>query len=351
MNLTVKKTKPTKLQEICFYLVNGCLNREIAAYQKKIRNFLLNGNDSVKKIIVDSLYNSPNLPKDIALQLAHDKFIYAQNILKHYPNFSEDDLIIIIRSIDPSNINYLMAITTREILPEVVLQEIIDTFSYEAILDLVQNHTHANLTKLIAKTINKYPKKLELTELIKKLPETEMHKALSLIDPLIAQEMPDKLKFKIEQKKLFCKTNILHLNEHNLFTFEEELFLKQNIDQLFVNNCLLPTLIIHYLCKGNLYSFIYSITKITDLSFLNIRKICFEQFNEDKFKEIYRYVALPANMYDSIYFLIQIIGQELKNNTHAANFNFSIKNSIKKYGVAADTQEMRYLLSMCQLSP
>ena len=347
MNLTVKKTKPTQLQEICFYLVNGCLEREIADYQDKIRQYLLNDNDSFKKIIVDALYNCPNLPKDIALQLAHDKFTYAKNILKHYPDFSEDDLITMIHSIDPSKIKYLMAMISRENLPARVLQEIIDTCSYETLLDLLQNQTSTNLVELIAKTINKYPEKPELFELLKKFPEPEMHKAFSLIAPSIAQEIASKLKLKTEPKKLFCKSNILHLNEHNLFTFEEELFLKQNIDQLFVNNCLLPTLIIHYLCKGNLYSFIYSITKITELSFLNIRKICFEEFNEDKFKEIYRYVALPANMYDSIQLLIQIIGQELKtNNMHTANFNFSIKNSIKKHGVAADTQEMRYLLSM-----
>ena len=347
MNLNVKKTKPTQLQEICFYLVNGCLNREIAGYQDKIRKYLLNDNDSFKKIIVDALYNSPNLPKDIALQLANDKFTYAKNILKHYPDFSEDDLINMIRSSDPSKIKYLMAMISRENLPEGVLQEIIDTCSYSTLLDLIQNLSENNLMELMAKTINKYPDKPEPIELLKTLPESDMHRALNLIQTSIAEELLGKLHLKVEHKQKFCKTNILHLNENNLFTFEEELFLKQNIDQLFVNNCLLPTLIIHYLCKGNLYSFVYSITKITDLSFLNIRKICFEEFNEDKFKEIYRYVALPANMYDSIQLLIQIIGQELKtNNMHAANFNFTIKNSIKKHGIAADSQEMSYLLSM-----
>lgn len=347
MTKTDKNYSHLKLQEICFYLVNGCMNKEVARYQEKLRNLFQKNLASYKKIIVENLYNSSNLPKDIAFKLASDSFIYAERILRYYPNFATDDLSNIIHSLDKAKLKYLSAIIARNNLPSSIFDTILDNYDCMQLLTIIENHCSPYQLELLVRIINKYPNTSEAIELLKKLPNDQIQNAYSLIDPVIGKELSDKLNLKPEPKKGFCKTNIFHLNENNLFTYEEELALKQNIDQLFINNRLLPTLMIHYLCKGNLYSFIYSITKITDLSFLNIRKICFEQFNEDKFKEVYKYIALPANMYDSINLLIQIIGQELQsNNMHAANFNYSIKNAIRKEGIAADTQEMRYLLSM-----
>ena len=137
MTSTIKNAKHTQLQEICFYLVNGCMTQEVERYQEEIRGFLLTENDLVKKIIVDTLSNSHSLPKEIALQLAHDKFIYAKNILEHYPGFLADDLTSIIKSIGPGKVNYLMAVTTRKNLPTEVLQEIIDNCSYENLLKIL----------------------------------------------------------------------------------------------------------------------------------------------------------------------------------------------------------------------
>jgi uncharacterized protein (DUF2336 family) len=100
--------------------------------------------------IAEKLADTPNAPKNLIRQLAHDEILVAQPVLERSAALTEDDLIRVIRQ---RTQDHMKAISRRREVPETVSAELVDRGDKEVLVTLAENKgakfSGETMTKLV----------------------------------------------------------------------------------------------------------------------------------------------------------------------------------------------------------
>jgi hypothetical protein len=128
---------------------------------------------------------------------------------------------------------------------------------------------------------------------------------------------------------------------------EDDNLIKRNIDLLFAKNQLNNALVIYYLCKCDLPSFLYCLAKLTNISFNEIKQIAFTSLDSSKFDELYKEANLPIHLLEAIKFLIKIIIQELEDhNITQDSLLTGVLNKVNEIDLKHELPEIKYLIRL-----
>lgn len=322
------KNQLAEIRRISFALENGCLAEE----KKEIINILENitlTNIEEKKLVSELLGASVYLPKSIALKLANSSLEVSSKIIRYYANFTSKDIIMLISGEEDSR--KLCLIAEREKMYPSVIEQLIKK-GIDVAITLLKN-TNIKLTiKDIAEILNRYSHSNRIMEMFRLIDDNDLKIAIEQVDTNLKEVVGQKFNTYLKKNQGFSELNILNINENNLFTYQEENTLKEKVDVFHSQNLLTNALIIRFLCKGDVYSFIYSLSKYSDIPFLSIKKIIFEDIDKEKFKKIYTATHLPKNMLNSIWLLLSLINKNIRSGImNLENFHTIIKKELQSH--------------------
>jgi hypothetical protein len=139
------------------------------------------------------------------------------------------------------------------------------------------------------------------------------------------------------------------LKEHNIFNSKQALEIKKRIDLLYRKNRLSFLLILRWLCKGDLFSFVYAISKLTDIPFLNIRTLLFEDFDNKRYISIFHSSKFPEEYIELLHQLLLIIRKSLlDDNLDEKNFAEEISKKLRKSPSIMKMKNIAYILSIIE---
>jgi len=341
----------TFTEYVCFAINSGLLpNEKTQKLKNIIETLATHNNELVRYTIAKKLCHSVKMPAKIAKILACDKPYIARKILIYSNKLSHLDLLEIVKKSDDQKVIEYIALRTD--IGSKLSDAIVNKNSPQAIKILLKNtnsHIEIDAYKII---IGKYQHNKEVMSLLnmrKELSPDLINEILSSADDSLKKLLIDTYKFNCISQKPFSKISILDLKEHKIFVTAEALEIKRRIDILYFKSRLNPFLILRFLCKGDLFSFIYSISKITDIPILNVRSILFIDFQVHKYKDIYLQVGFPNEYIDIVRIMLAVIRKSLLNNELTQN-NFAkiVSNKLSNTATNVSAKHAKYISSLIQ---
>lgn len=333
---------------LCFSLINGVVPKEKRKISEVLAVLIDKNDEEVKYIIARKLCYSDVLPHFIVKKLAYDKAKIARKVILHSPKLSNADLIEILEKREEEEI--YICVAGRVNIDEKITRLISEKNYSDAILKLLSNSTAKIAVSTYQRIISRYQRNKEIMNLINSRDELSpeaIKEILENVDNPLKKLLISTYRFDQHAKIKFSRTNILNLKDKDVFRSKESQEIKQRIDSLYNKNMLNPLLIMRQLCKGDLFSFIYSLSKITDLPFINLTQIVFVKFDQASFETIYKQAMLPESYFKTINLLIFIIRSELlSENLHYNNFADVV---VPKFTLVTSSENIvgaKYLISL-----
>ena len=206
----------------------------------------------VRRTLSVTLRTSPNLPRDIAIKLARDIESVAAPVLKHSPQFTEEDLIELVLASSPEK---QIAIAEREHVPTSVVEVIADHGDRDAVEAAALNEGASFSDRAYDSTLNRFQGDEGVKGAIisrEQIPITVAEKLVSMVsgelfDRLVNQhELPPQLAIEIASGARERAT--LDLVEQAGRSSDPQRF----VQQLHLNGRLSPSLIMRGLCLGHM---------------------------------------------------------------------------------------------------
>ncbi len=333
---------------LCFSLINGVVPKEKRKISEVLAGLIDKNDEEVNNIIARKLCYSDVLPHFLVKKLAYDKAKIARKIILYSPKLSNADLIEILEKREEEEI--CASVAERVNIDEKIASLVSEKNYSDAIFKLLSNPTAKIDVATYQRIISRYQRNKEIMTLINSRgelsPET-INEILENVDSSLRKLLISTYRFDQHAKIKFSRTNIINLKDRDVFKSKESQEIKQRIDSLYNKNMLNPLLIMRQLCKGDLFSFIYSLSKITDLPFINLTQIIFVKFDQTYFENIYKQAMLPASYFRAIKLLIAIIRSELL--TENLNYNNFANVVIPKFILVSSSENIvgaKYLISL-----
>lgn len=332
-----------ELHQLAFFIENGILPGESTSVMKRLREYAGSESSGIRLELAKLLAHSPSLPKDVALKLGNDLPEISLIILRNYPKFDNAELIDLISANGKSDI-IMHAIVERKHLSSQIADYICEHSSISTILSLFRRHYNHVRLESAATAFNRFAYDPEVRKL---LPEVKSNFAqlINIVNEGAKKELLSYYKLNAESCTQFSTLDISRLTYENMGKTEQEFNLRQSIDMLFAKNQLSHPVILQMLCKADLYSFVYSLYKHSDLPFLNIRDILFSN-NLSRTTELLATTGMPHAMAIAVINLLNIIITGL--NTQALldeNFVTYINQKLHEKGIH-NNPEIKYLISL-----
>ncbi len=332
-----------ELHQLAFFIENGVLPGESTFIMKRVREYADSENSEIRLELAKLLAHSPSLPKDVALKLGRDLCEISLIILRNYPKFDNTELIDLIGSDTKSDIK-MRAIVERKHLSSQIADYICEHSNISTILSLFHKHyTHIRIESA-ATALNRFASDPGVGKL---LPEVKSNFArlIEVVNEEAKMKLINFYKLNSEFHTQFSTLDITRLTSENIGKAEEEYNLRQNVDILFTKNQLSHSVILQMLCKADLYSFIYSLSKHSDLPFLSIRDILLNN-DVSGTTELLTTTGMPHALAIAVVNLLNIILSGLTNKA-ISNENFDIYINEKLYEKRIDNNpEIKYIISL-----
>ncbi len=333
---------------LCFSLTNGAVPKEKRKIFEVLTSLIDKEDDEVNYIIARKLCYSDELPHFIVKKLAYYKAKIARKIILYSPKLSNADLLEILEKRVEEDIYICVAERTN--IDEKITNMISEKPYTDAIVKLLSNSSAKIDVDTYQRIISRYQRNKEIMNLINlrgELSPEVIKEILDNVDGSLRKLLISTYGFDQYTRIKFSRTNIINLKDQDVFKSKEAQEIKQRIDSLYNKSMLNPLLIIRHLCKGDLFSFVYSLCKITDLPFINLTHMLFTQFDQESFEKLYKQAALPEYYLKSIKLLISVIGNELlKGDLSSSNFIDIIVPKFTLISSAENIAGAKYLISL-----
>lgn len=240
-------------QKICRRIDTAKLSPNDRANAEQIMSILADDAAAlVRRTMAVTLRASPNLPRELAVKLARDIESVAAPVLKHSPQFTEEDLIELVLASSPEK---QVAIAERETVPTSVVEVIAEHGDREAVEAAALNEGAAFSEHAYGSTLRRFPDDDGVKGAIisrENIPTTVAEKLVSMVtgelfDRLVNKhELPPQLAIEIASGVRERAT--LDLVEQAGRSSDPQRF----VQQLHLNGRLSPSLIMRGLCLGHM---------------------------------------------------------------------------------------------------
>jgi uncharacterized protein (DUF2336 family) len=238
--------------KLCRRIDAADLSPDNRAYANQILAVLANdAAELVRKALAQTLRNSPNLPRDLAIKLARDVEAVATPILKNSPVLTDEDMVEIVLSGSPQK---QAAIAGRVRVSEALTQIIASHACREAVETVALNEGATFSEEAYASVLARFPEDDAVKGALISRSQLPMHvteKLLAMVsgelfDRLVNEhELPPQLAIEIASGARERAT--LDLVEQAGLSSDPERF----VQQLHLNGRLTPSLIMRGLCLGH----------------------------------------------------------------------------------------------------
>lgn len=227
----------------------------------------------VRQALSQSLKESPELPREIALSLANDVAEVALPIIEFSDVLSDADLIGIIQK---NGTDHQKAVARREQLSEKVSDALVDTENAEVVATLVSNEGAALTEKTMARVLDTFganPAVSEPLAMRKVLPLTVAERLVSLVSERIRNHLVTHHAMSSDTATdLFLSAR----EKATIGLLQPDTNLRdmlELVDQLHRNKRLTPTLVLRALCMGDVTFFEAALAKIAGIPVANAYKL------------------------------------------------------------------------------
>ncbi len=262
----------------------------------------------VRRTLSVTLRSSPNLPHDLAVKLARDIESVAAPVLKHSPQFTEEDLIELVLSSSPEK---QVAIAERQAVPESVVEVIAEHGDREAVEAAALNEGAAFSDRAFDSTLNRFPTDEGVkTAIIEResLPIAVSEKMVSLVtgelfDRLVNKhELPPQLAIEIASGARERAT--LDLVEQAGRSTDPGRF----VQQLHLNGRLSPSLIMRGLCMGHVTFVEWAMAELAGIPHSKAW-LMIHDAGALGLKTLFERAGLPSGMYTAFKLGIEVFHQ------------------------------------------
>ena len=238
---------------LCRRIAADVLSDEERQYAKDIMAFLANDMaELVRRTLAVTLRNSPRLPRELALKLAHDVESIAIPVLEFSPSFTDEDMIELALS---ATVAKQAAIAARPRVPESVAEVIAEHAGVEAVRALAKNKGAEWTDKAFADSLLRYGEDLEVQEGIVSRDQIPVHIAEKMVS-LVSGQVFDVLVNKHELPAQVAIDIAAGARERATIDLVEQAGRTQDLprfaQQLNLNGRLTHSLIIRALCTGQI---------------------------------------------------------------------------------------------------
>jgi uncharacterized protein (DUF2336 family) len=310
------KEKALVVELLSFYLKNGYLQQE----ETKINAILerITEDDiEVKKQLVAALGNSAQLPKNIAIKLVYEaEEEIAVPLLENYPLFHEGDLKKFLYDFHFTRVNSIasekgLAIVRRHDLPEAISRLIMSAGDKAMVKTLLDNHTvvidmgnYKDMLKLFRNDIHYLKKLAERRNIDKNFFHTLLDERMPGMKDLLNTEgeidgalSPSLLRISETIQERFCLSK------------EQILERRAMVEEMLSKNTLNSALTLKFLCTGDIFSFLYSMSVFLEIPYNNIQE-AFLNCDEEKLVSLYSRTQFNQKAAQMLAKLSCIISQE-----------------------------------------
>ncbi len=304
----------------------------------------------LRQVLVDSLKNSHNLPKDIVESVIRDTDSVSVPFIQYYSSLDNEDLFKILNI--PS-ISKQKAVAQRLNLPHEVSQYIVERCPEEVVGVLISNETAVIHETTYASIIKKYSESEDIkrrlvvrselpTSVIEKIVNSlseELKKRLVLSHNLpvdLATDLVDEVKEK----------TTLRISEE----YSSDRQIEELVHQLYASNRLTPSLVVRSICMGDLKFFEYSLVYLSNTPIVEVRKILFNTSVDFMVRNLLRKAYLPKSVFPAIFSALKVI-RDIKFDCCSSNykmFRHKVAERILSYAQSSEElnpDDIKYLLS------
>ncbi|AIF80880.1 hypothetical protein I862_01585 [endosymbiont of Acanthamoeba sp. UWC8] len=334
--------------QVCYFIENGYLYEEEDQLKDYLKQLTIHPDLELRVLIANRLKNSKHLPHEIALKLALDINKVAAPIIADSPQLNDYDLITLLNT--SKETSKLIALTKRNNLSEEVCFKVVSLKNLALIISIIQNPGSQISFELYRNLLNTYyddQSFLSALLMRKNLDNRLLQKLVIELKPEAKNIITKHFNLYINNiTKIFCPTDINSFEDKP--THNEENELRRRIDQLYSQNSLNNAIIIHYLCKGDLYSFLYSIAKLSDIPFSQIRFIAINRLTTKEFENLYYSSGLPVNFMEAIQTILTAITSASKEGVRVTKSDFPllISKYLKENKAKYKVEGIGYLLKL-----
>jgi len=249
----------------------------------------------VRKALAESLKANPDIPRDIALKMAHDVADVAVPILESSEVLTSEDLIEIVRS---QAATHQMAVARRPHVDEAVADALVDTANADVVATLVANkgakiaaHTmhrvidnFGHLEKVQAPLARRREMPVQLVERLMTMVSE------SLRDQLVATHNipPEVASGLAVQSRERAVVDLLDRDDINTADL---------IDQLHRNGRLTPTIVMRALCMGDTVFFETALSRLAGIPVANVFTLLHDKGGLGM-EALLRRCGLPETIFD-----------------------------------------------------
>lgn len=251
----------------------------------------------VRAALSQHLRNSPNLPRDLAIQLARDADDVAIPMLRSSSVLTDTDLIELVhgRSSDA-----LAAIAARQTISEPLAKALIEDGDARTAATLAGNPGAEMSEPLLQETVDRFGKSPLVQEALVQRPSLPLTIAERLVS-LVSDQLRDYLLAHHDLHAETVSDVILASREKATVGLlppglEGNVDVERLVEQLHNNRRLSPSLILRTLCLGDVSFFELALARMAGVPVTNVR-VLIHDGGALGFRAIYQRANLPPDMY------------------------------------------------------
>jgi uncharacterized protein (DUF2336 family) len=323
---------------------------ELELAQDIIRAMVRDVAVEVRSALSENLKSSPQLPREVALQLAQDVESVSLPVLEFSKVLTVEDLVKVIEtSKGASSSAKYTAIARREEVPEIVADALVEHADEQAIAVLVSNKGADISDKSLQKVVDKFPESTPVhTGLVKRdrLPITVAEQLVTMV----ADSLRDHLVAKHELPAHTAADMVLQSRERAIVQLvakgaEGPEDIEVLIRQMYANKRLTPNLVLRALCMGDITFFEASLAVMTGIPLVNARLLIHDA-GRLGLKTLYEKSGMPLRFLPAVRVAMDVVKEtEFNENDSRETFrNRVIERILTQYEDLGE-EDLEYLLS------
>ncbi len=250
----------------------------------------------VREALASHLKNSPELPHDVAMALAHDVDSVSLPMIKFSEVLTDEDLIEIVRDHGEAK---QVAVAQRPSVSPRVADALVDTGNEKAVARLVANDGAKLNEKLLGRVMDEYQASDSVSDSLARRPNMPAAVSAQLVEKL-TERLQDFLLSKHDVSPDIASNLILQARERATMSLVDfgstDTELDNLIEQLLRKDQLTSSLLLRSICMGDINFFERAIARLADLPLQNARILIHDQGSLG-LESIYMKADLPKQLF------------------------------------------------------
>lgn len=346
-----RASSPRVRAEVAGKVASGFANGQLGGREKDVavEIFRLLAHDAevrVREVLSQQLQTCSELPRDVALSLAHDVEQVSVPILEFSNVLDDEDLLAVIAS--SQEVAKFSAIARREVVAMPVSDALLRTDNETVARTLIANKGAELAEKSLLHTIEVMATRESVIDALMErggLPVVCVEK----IFMTVSDAMKQRLITRHQVSRHLIEGRLEYAREMNTLGIagrSDDVNVEALVRHMRKQRKLTSSIVIRALCVGDIRFFEHALSELTDIPVGNVRRLMLDA-GEQGFKSLYRLSPLPPAYYAAVKVLLDIVLDTTHNGRERPdNFSRRVIDKIESGGYDASVEYMPLLLTI-----